>query len=260
MKYKLIVLDVDGTLVNNQKQITASTAQAIKYAYDHDVIVTIASGRPISGLKEYFSYFEDVPFITYNGGVITDNNKKVIYEKLLHKNISDIIINFAKKNNANIIIWNNNELFVDEINDSILFYEKTSGKKAIIFSNEEFCKVNKIILYGKYNTLTEYKKELEEISQDIHCEFSSNNYLEFFDKEVSKGYALEFLCNYLNIKASECIAIGDNYNDLSMIEYAGVGVAMGNSPEEVKRSADFVTLTNEEDGVAYIINKLIYNK
>lgn len=262
-KYKLIVLDVDGTLVNNKKQITDNTIDAINKAFSNNVLVTIASGRPLSGLSEYLKYFKDVPFITFNGASIKTKNGNVIFEKHIDVMISNLIINYCLKsdycinNNLNIIVWNNNKLYVNVINDDILFYEKTSGMRAEVFSDSNFTEVNKIIIYGQNEYLLQVKKELESINKNINCEFSSDNYLEFYDKSVSKGKAVEILGKCLNINKNEIIAIGDNYNDLSMIKYAGLGIAMGNSPQEIKDESDYVTYSNEEDGVCKAIEKFI---
>ena len=262
MKYKLIVLDVDGTLVNDKKQITEKTMLAIKKAQKENIIVTIASGRPLSGLQEYTSLFGNVYYITYNGASIMNLKENIIYEKHILKETSDEIINYClndsypKDNNLNIIVWNDNVLYVNKINDDILFYEKTSGMKAIVFQDYNFLKVNKIIIYGENKYLQVVKKHFKN-NKNINCEFSSANYLEFFDINVSKGNALKILGNLLNIHQEELVAIGDNFNDLSMIEYAGLGIAMGNSPQEIKDKSKVVTLTNEKDGVAFAIENYI---
>ncbi len=262
MKYKLIVVDVDGTLVNDKKKITDKTAASIKKAQEENMLVTIASGRPLSGLKEYAKLFGDVYYITYNGASIQNLSGNVIYEKHINKKTSDEIINYClyneypKNHNLNIIVWNDNILYVNQINDDILFYEKTSGMKATIFETFSFAKVNKIIIYGENEYLQEVKRYFQN-NNNINCEFSSPNYLEFYDRNASKGNALEYLGKILKYSREELVAIGDNYNDLSMITYAGLGIAMGNSPQEIKDKSDLVTLTNEEDGVAYAIENYI---
>ena len=261
MKYKLLAIDVDGTLVNNKKEITKATIDAISKAQKAGIKVIIASGRPLKGIKKYNEYFEyDSLFITYNGSVVVkkDTETKILNICITKESLKTIInYIFAKK--LHFILWANDNLYVDEINEQILYYETTSGTKAIKTNIDSLVcyEVNKIILYGSFEEICNYKEDIIKMNLDVNLEFSTTYYLEIFDKNASKGLALETIRKYLQLTKEEVCAIGDNYNDVSMLNKAGLSIAMGNSPEDIKKMCDFVTKTNEEDGVAYAINNYI---
>lgn len=263
-KYKLIAIDVDGTLVNSKKEMTKENAVAISKASNNGVIVLIASGRPLSGLKQYESPFTyDTPFITFNGSyIVTKDTKKVIYNQPIDFCDGKSILKFIYDNNINVIIWANNQLYVNKINGIILNYGYKSGCQAIETNDYEYlCKIgiNKILLYGDNLDLTNYKNVIKDMNLNVNLEFSSPYYLEIFHASASKGNAIKVLCEYYNISIEETIAIGDNYNDLSMLKASGKGIVMRNSPDEIKNMGYFVTGTNEESGVAEAIYKFVLN-
>lgn len=140
-------------------------------------------------------------------------------------------------------------------------YSELSGTPPIKYENiEELIGkgINKILWYDEVERINEFQKELQgKLSSTVNFHTSQPFFLEFVDVNASKAIALEKLGEYYGIKREEMIAIGDGFNDLSMIEYAGLGVAMENAPSEIKEAADFVTLSNEDDGVAYVIEKFI---
>ncbi len=118
--------------------------------------------------------------------------------------------------------------------------------------------VTKILWYDEVEKIEQYKNEIGRyLSDNVNFHPSRPYFMEFVDKYASKAIAMERLGQYYGIKQSEMIAVGDGFNDLSMIEYAGLGVAMANSPDEVKERADYITLSNEEDGVAHVIHEFI---
>lgn len=254
---KIIAIDIDGTLVNSKKILTEKVSKAIDKTVNKNIIVSIASGRPLSGIIKYLDVFKDVPLITYNGAMVITKNRKVLYEK--HINLLDVekIKNyFYKQNpNLNIIIWNDNRLYVNKYNDTIKQYEANSNAIASVYDGRKLDKVNKIIICGNNNDLRKIKKYLENQALEINCEFSSEEFLELYHKDASKGNALKFICDMYGFSGDDASAIGDNYNDLSMLEFAKYSVAMGNSPEEIKSKCKFITKTNDEDGVAYFLDK-----
>lgn len=260
MKYKLIVFDVDGTLLDDNKQLSLKTIKSFKDLQEKGIYTTIASGRQLEGLYRFDKYFpKNTLFITYNGAtIINKDTKEIIYEKYLNINDAKIVFDYAFKYKIHIIVWNDNELYADEINEAIKEYEEASCKKCSIISDySKFTKVNKIILYDYNSNLLIYRKDLISKTNGLNFDFSCDYFLEIYSKEVSKGESVKVLCQYLNIYKSEVIAFGDYYNDLSMIEYAGLGIAMGNAPQEVKEKASFVTKTNNDDGISYALDKFI---
>ena len=139
-----------------------------------------------------------------------------------------------------------------------------SGVEPILIDNLEKIiekGVTKILWYDEVEKIAQYQKEIGSfLSENVNFHPSRPYFMEFVDKNASKAIAMEKLGQFYGIKQSEMIAVGDGFNDLSMIEYAGLGVAMANSPREVKEKADYITLSNEEDGVAHVIFEFISKK
>lgn len=266
MAYKLMAVDIDGTLLNDRGELTENTKNAIKQWVDKGLIFTIASGRPIQGIEKLNRTLNlDVPFITYNGAmVVMGKSGKVLYEQKLSRNDSREIISLGNNYNATIMIWNDNKLYVPQINERVENYKMISGVEPILIDNLEKIiekGVTKILWYDEVEKIAQYQKEIGSfLSENVNFHPSRPYFMEFVDKNASKAIAMEKLGQFYGIKQSEMIAVGDGFNDLSMIEYAGLGVAMANSPREVKEKADYITLSNEEDGVAHVIFEFISKK
>lgn len=258
---KFIAIDVDGTLVTDDKRITEETIKAIRLANEKGANVSIASGRPLSGINRYREYFkDDALFITYNGAkVIKLDTNETIFEMSMNSDDAKDVLEYAFTNKMHLFIWIKDELYTDELNEHVEYYQSINMVKANIVPDFRllYNNVTKIIIYDYNENLVKAKNDILRINPNINCQFSIPVFLEIFNKEVSKGKAVEMIGKYYNLNKDEIMAIGDNFNDLSMIEYAGIGVAMGNAPEEIKRIATFVTKSNQEDGVAYAINKFI---
>ncbi|HEY8421496.1 MAG TPA: Cof-type HAD-IIB family hydrolase [Thermoclostridium sp.] len=265
MKYKLIAADIDGTLVNNKREVTPKTKAKIHEAIGKGVIFAISSGRPIQGVQLITRQLEaDVPVITYNGAmVITGESRKVIYSCTMKREDALQVEKLGKERNTTIAIWAENQLFVNRADERAAKYSELSGTEPKVYEDiEELIAkgINKILWYDEVDRINEFQKELKDIiNPTVNFHTSQPFFLEFVDVNASKAIALEKLGEFYGIKKEEMIAIGDGFNDLSMIEYAGLGVAMENAPAEIKEAADFVTLSNENDGVAYVIEKFILN-
>jgi len=265
MKYKLIAADIDGTLVNNKREITPRTKEKIHEAINKGVIFAICSGRPIQGVQLITRQLEaDVPVITYNGAmVITGESRKIIYSCTMRKEDALQVERLGRERNTTIAIWADNQLYVNRMDERAAQYSELSGTEPVLYENvEELIEkgINKILWYDEVDRINEFLKELQgKLNPSVNFHTSQPFFLEFVDINASKAIALEKLGEYYGIKREEMIAIGDGFNDLSMIEYAGLGVAMENAPFEIKEAADFVTLSNENDGVAYVIEKFILN-
>ena len=262
VKVKLIAIDVDGTLVNSKKELSIENIEAIKYAVDKGIKVMIASGRPLSGIKQYEMPFEeDIPFITFNGAmVVRKDSNKILYNKTIDFEEAYNILKYIYDNNINVVVWSNSKLYVNVISETTKNYGFKSGCAPVLsFDINQMCDdgVNKILLYGENKDLLRYKDDIVKISNKVNLEFSSPYYLEIFNIEASKGNAVKALCEYYGFSKDEALTIGDNFNDLSMLKYSGISVAMGNSPDEIKKMCTFVTKTNEESGVAHAIYSLI---
>jgi len=268
MPYKLLFIDIDGTLVGNDFAISKKNKNAISLAIKNDINVILCSGRSYASLRFFvdeLSLIKPNNFaVSFNGCVIHDTYKNI--------QIHDAKIPICLANNIFSIL---SKFDVDPVAywDIFGIYAKTNGKYADAYLN--FCgaqptfvsdfseithnSIYKIIALGEHNVLKNIEKHFIEINSPyFNMFFSGHNYFEFCSSSASKGIALNFLCKKLNINPIDTIAIGDSDNDISMLSSAGVGVAMQNSSSHVKTFANYITSNNcYNDGVAEVIEKFI---
>lgn len=265
--YKLIALDMDGTLLNEEKRVTERTKKAIQAARDKGVTVVIATGRPIDGVTRYLEeldMFTDKDYVlSYNGGLVLNTKSREVICKigLLGEDVH-YLYNLSKELGVNIHAFSEKNGLVTPKNSKYTEVEAEINNIKIneidfntIESDESFIKIMMIdepeILQNAVDNLP------KEVYEKYTVVRSTPYFLEFLNKEVNKGTGVELLAKHLGIKREEIITMGDAGNDLHMIEYAGMGIAMGNAFEEVKAAANYITDTNEEDGVAKAIEKFV---
>jgi len=261
MKYKLMAVDIDGTLLNSRNELTWKTKFAIRQAVERGLIFTICTGRSIQGVQPIIKELGiDLPFITYNGAMIVmGKSREILYEKKLSPEDSIAIIDLGLKFDTTVVAWVDNKLFVNKLNERAESYSKLNNTPAVQFTDpREIIEdgATKILWYDTAENINRFEKEMEEYLGDtVNFHTSQPVFLEFVNKEATKANAMEALGRYFNVTREEMIAVGDGYNDISMLCYAGLGVAMGNAPEEVKKIAGYVTCSNDNDGVAHVIYK-----
>lgn len=262
--YKLIAVDMDGTLLTNAKSIPTKTLEKINEIIKKGYIFCISTGRPYAGVKKYCEMINgDIPLILYNGALVKfSRSNNVLLSSVLTNNQSKKIINLINKYDGTYIFWSNEKLYVNKINDYSLNYFKISNVDAIIIENEDMIphgEITKIIWFDENMNLVNYQKTVLKEFSDVNFFTSQPTFLEFVSKDISKAKALEVLGEYFKISKDEIIAIGDGCNDIAMLKYVGLGVAMGNSEQLVKDNAKYITLSNEEEGVLKVINEFIEN-
>ena len=269
MSIKLIAIDLDGTLLNDKKEITPFTLETLKEASRRGVYVVLASGRPIKGMLHLIKKLEldqkENYVINFNGGAV---NRADTLESIYNCSISIDVVHeieaFAKKNNVHSHAFINGDLYSEEeghysnveadINHIEVIYDKYSN-----FTKEDV--VNKYMFADEPSKLKEiYPLLPKELFDKYTVVFSSPFFLEFLNKETNKGRALDYLCKYLNLSLDEVMVIGDEENDLSMLEVAGHKIAMGNANLKLKAIATYITTSNNEDGVGNAVEKLVLNK
>ncbi|MBB6696727.1 Cof-type HAD-IIB family hydrolase [Clostridium algidicarnis] len=275
MKYKMICTDMDGTLLNTNKEISDKTKEAIKRADEMGVHVVLSTGRMFNSANYYASMIDiKTPIISANGAFIRDRSKEdVIYKNVLGKENCKILLEILKRHKIHGHFHTPSALFSDKLVFSAKIYDDM---------NKDLPEDNKIeinIIKDNWDEVFEKNEEsivkcigidedVEKVKRakidmlkvkGIEVVSSYENNFEIMTKGVSKGRGVEILAAYYNIKPEEIICIGDNENDLSMIKFAGLGVAMGNAPSNIKEEADYVTDTNDNDGVAKVIEKFILN-
>lgn len=288
--YKLIAIDMDGTLLNSYGEVSDKNKKAIKKAIDKNVEVVLTSGRMPKAIMPVASKINaDNYIISGNGAAIYDvKNKETIYKNYMSKEKVLEIIDICDKNSMYYSIYTNNAILAKSLNYNILFYNSENKRnpedKKIKFNivndiykyikeynGDDFLKIticdkDKAVFNSIINKIKKvediYVLEVTHMSKKIirhgAKEFEiSYFYTEISNNNVNKWTAIEKLIQRLNISKDEVIAIGDNVNDKEMIENAGIGVVMGNSSPYMKEIADEIVASNNEDGVAEAIQKYI---
>ena len=271
-EYKMIVLDLDGTLTNRNKEITPKTKETLMKAQEQGKIVVLASGRPTYGvmplaeelhLEDYGGYI-----LSFNGGIIMNcKTKEVVFSRQIPAESNGKIIDLAQENNVSILTYENRTLLTNCPEDQYVQLESRINILKIISMTTEELKayvtfsVPKFLMTddGDYLAMVEPKVKAA-LGKNFSVYRSDPFFLEILPKGIDKAQSLERLLAVIGVKREEMIACGDGYNDLTMIQYAGLGVAMGNGVLPVRKAADYITLTNEEDGVAHVVEKFMLSE
>lgn len=267
MKYRAIALDLDGTLTNSKKQVTERTRQAVKAAKENGAAVILASGRPTCGILPVAEELgiDGIYILSFNGAVISEYpSGKVVHNQSLSIDTVKRAAELAEKHNMNILSYDGNCIFTETPDDIYAVKEATLNRIGTIavpsFTEhaEKLGTLTKCLCLGDGEHLAEVEPLVRESLKDSCSVYRSEPFfLEIMPLNVDKAASLEILLNSLNIKREELIACGDGFNDLSMIEYAGLGVAMANAQNIVKEKSDVLTSSNDDDGVAEVIDKYI---
>ena len=279
--YKLILIDLDGTLLNDQRQVSEENIQIIQKAYkEKGVPSAIATGRGLY-VAEYIGNVVGEGFKQYiiasNGSTIKDNKQDIyINKQYLNQEQIRKIIKIGKQNNLKFMMqtYINNVTDDTEIEKEKEIYDKMGeafyvSQNLEKYMNEEIDRITVIAtIAGDKEDITNAKQELENVegiqTTNVCRHFIKNEqgsreyyYIDIMEKGASKANAIIKLADHLGIKKEEIIVIGDGGNDLPMFEVAGLKVAMGNAIEEIKKKADYITESNNESGVAKAISKFV---
>jgi len=264
MSIKLVASDIDGTLVNNNKDLLPSTKQAVREFTDRGGVFVIATGRPISGIRRYIKELEldkrGGLLISYNGSFILDTvTEKPILRNFIDTETAKSVVEVANKYKLSIMTYRDGAAVTERARDEYFMLETRINllDKVYVDSLYDYIDspVPKFLITGEGDKLAKYEVILRSELENVNIFRSEPFFLEIVPKSVSKGASLEFVGKYLNIPKSEIMACGDGFNDISFLNASGLGVAMGNAQRPVLDCADFVTLSNEEDGLGYAIRK-----
>lgn len=263
--YKILALDIDGTLTNTKKEVTGRVKSAIKKLYDKNIPVLLVSGRPTEGIlpvAEEIKLIENNGYIlSFNGGkIIRAGDNKVIYSKAIDNDLVGDICDFAEKNKLAILTYKDGKIITTDENDEYVKIEARINRLSTIkvedMKKEAPKNPDKFLIVGKPEILEKKVIEMAEKFKGRLNIFRSEPYfMEIVPLGIDKAQSLEVLLNSLSLTREQLVACGDGRNDVTMIAYAGMGVAMENACEEVKAVADFVTASNDEEGVAVAIEK-----
>lgn len=263
MSYRMIAVDLDDSLLGDDLNISERNINALMEASNRGVVVTIATGRMYCSALPYIEQLKlNVPVITYQGGLIKNAlSQEVLYHCPIPLEIAMEVIEKSKSDGAYLQVYVDDKYYMEEYNNFSELYRLNVGVAGTAVGPlDKFLKKapTKMLIIDEPSTILKMKDEYDRLFGEIlQVTISKPIYLELTNKDATKGKALKYLAQSLKVDRNEIIAIGDSYNDISMIKYAGLGVAMGNAHEDVKKWADYVTLTNNEDGVAEVVHKFI---
>lgn len=277
-KIKAIVMDVDGTLTNGKKQITEKTKEVLLKSQSKGIKLILASGRPTTGL---IGFAKELEMDKNNGLLVSFNGSKVVdcetFEELFNEPMSieegKAVLEHMKKFEVRSMVDKGEYMLVNNVFDNKIYARNGQEINIIEYEsrggNYKLCEIddlaeyidyplNKILTAGQPDYLKEHYREMMEPFKDkLSCMFTADFYFEFTAKGIDKAKALETVLKPMGINEDEIISFGDGQNDLSIIKYAGIGVAMENAVDELKEQADEITLSNEDDGIAYSLLKHI---
>jgi Cof subfamily protein (haloacid dehalogenase superfamily) len=263
LSFKLLALDLDDTLLGEDMQISKENCCAIRRAVEHGVLVTLATGRMFHSSVPYARQLQiDLPLITYHGALIrTASGEETLYHQPVPLALAKEVTSMAAEDGYHVNAYINDEIFVAEENEYSRSYQQLSGAKLTVVGDlAAFLEVEptKLTIINREGRLDALKNRLiEHFGSELAITISRPQYLEITDRLATKGQALKFLAARHRIPQEQVAAIGDSYNDLDMILYAGFGVAVANAREEVKAVADMITTANTEHGVAAFINRYL---
>jgi Cof subfamily protein (haloacid dehalogenase superfamily) len=270
--YKLICIDLDGTLLNSKKHISSENSVAIRAAINKGVNIVLCSGRIFAGAKAYARLLDiKGPLISCNGALIKDiETEAIIYSNYMKKSDCQKIIDIFHKYKIYFHAYIDDTLYTEKLEYSSLFYWNKNKELPLndkvdiklvkdirdVIIDKEMSVLKLVAISESSVVLSECRNEVSEITS-VYVTSSDTKNFEVMNSGVNKGNAIRIIAEKLNISKSETIAIGDNENDLKMFHFAGIKVAMGNAEVCVKEMADYITLNNDENGVAETINKYI---
>lgn len=268
MKYKLLVLDVDGTLLNDAKEITKRTLSALLKIQQMGVRVVLASGRPSYGLMKVAKTLELGNYggfiLSYNGcQIINAQNGEILFERRINPEMLPYLEKKARKNGFALFTYHDNLILTNNSDDEHVL-DEAELNDLVVIEEEEF---STAIDFAPCKCMLVSDDEAALVALEEHWKKRLSGVLDVFRSEpfflevvpcsVDKANTLGALLEHLGVKREEVMAIGDGTCDVAMLQLAGMGVAMGQAPDSVKACADYITASNEEDGVAAAVEKMI---
>lgn len=271
--YKIIACDLDETLISRDRSISKENIEAIQRAKQAGVRFVPATGRGYNSVRNELKTLglydlENEYVISYNGGAITENKDERVlhFQGITFKEAQDLYIRGLSYDHICIHIYTPDQVWVRNFYPEEVEYLACRQPCTEIFGDDiEFLKEKEIVkaiyMNTDYDYLRKIQSQITDLTMDLDVSFSSNRYMEFNRKGVSKGKGLHKLVDLLGVDIRDTIAIGDNYNDLSMIKEAGLGVGVANTVEAMKKECDYITKADcDHSAIAEVINRFIFNE
>ncbi len=266
MEGKILILDIDGTLTNSKKEITQNTLKALIKIQELGNTIILASGRPTHGVKHISDLLQLDKYggyiLSFNGArIMNAKTKKVVYQQCLPNECIKPLYEYACAHDMGLVTYQEDKVITGTRVDSYMEFEAGLNKMDLI-SVEDFVSyvdfdINKCLFTAKEDVAPQYEIELAKQYDGVLSVYRSEPFfVEAMPLGIDKAASLERLFQIIGVNKSDTIACGDGFNDMSMIEFAGVGVAMANAQEPVKQIADYVTKrSNDEDGLVEVVEK-----
>ncbi|MBO5389286.1 MAG: HAD family phosphatase [Lachnospiraceae bacterium] len=264
---KILILDIDGTLVNSKKEITPETLKYLLKIQEQGHIVALASGRPYPGMKAFAKQLKLQEYggyvLSFNGGkVISCKTEEVVFQKAIPNSYLKTIYDYAISNQLGMVTYKGDEVLTGTEIDGYMEYEARLNSM-VIHKVDDFLDavdfdMTKCLLTAEPAKAEVCEKELAELlSPGLNVFRSEPYFIEITTKGVDKAESVDKLVKAIGMKQEDTICCGDGFNDLTMVQYAGVGVAMGNAQQVVKDNADYITASCDEDGIVQVIKEFI---
>lgn len=267
MDEKVLVLDIDGTLTNSQKEISPATKRGIINTLKRGHKVILASGRPTPGMRRYEQELELEKYggylLSFNGGRIVEcRSGEIVYQRTLPLSIIPSLYKFAADNGCGLLTYFGDQIIsAFEPDEYVLLESRINGMPIKVVENfKEYVDfdINKCLVTAPVEKAPELERILKDRYGDRASVYRSEPFfIEIMPQNVDKAASLDRMLLTVGLTRENAICCGDGFNDISMIRYAGLGVAMGNAQPAVKEVADYVTGTNDEDGLVTVIDDFI---
>ena len=264
--YRAIALDLDGTLTNHDKVVTPKTREALLKAESQGAVIILASGRPTYGIEPVAECLEldkrGGYILSYNGGnIVNAKTGEKLFSQFLPDAVLPILYRYAKEHHHALLGYAGHEIITEMPDDQYVKEESRINKMNIRQVDNLLDALEphptKLLMTGDPKDMLQAENDLvAELGEKMDIFRSAPFFLELVPKGIDKAQSLLRLLGKINLTPADMIAFGDGYNDLSMLKLAGIGVAMENAAPEVRADADYVTLSNEEDGVAAALEHL----
>ena len=259
MTYKCVFSDIDGTLLNSKHQISEKTKKKVRQLAIQNIPFVLVSARMPKGMHYFLDELQiKAPMVSYSGGLILDENQKVIYSKGFSIEMAKRFYEYIKYYyQIPVSFYVENHWMVDEIDEGIEEESIITGLKPEKLDLEGVKKVHKLLVITDAEIVDRLEMSLKEKFTGLKIYKSKDTYLEIMDESVSKSSAIQFLCDKMKIGLHQTVSFGDNYNDLDMLLLTGKGFAMANGAQGVLESIPTHTLSNDEDGIVYALDNLV---
>lgn len=277
MTTQAIILDIDGTLLNDDKKISSETKKALITAQQNGVKLILASGRPTTGMHLYAEQLEMEKYhgllVSYNGAKVVDcQTKEELFNQTLTIAEGKAVLEHMKQFEVKVMIDKDDYMYVNNVYDcyipykdeeiNIIKYESRGGNFKLCEKEDLAAfldyRINKILTAGDPDYMQKnYQAMMAPFKNTLNCVFTADFYFEFTAKNIDKAKALDTVLTPMGIHAENIIAFGDGHNDITMVKYAGTGIAMDNAVPELKAVANSITLSNNKDGIAQALNNFI---